>query len=526
MNKLIKFTPILCALALSGCGSGSGNNAPLFTQSNLNFTLNEDTDFSGQVSATDDDPLSYTLAQAPSNGIITLEANGEFTYTPHADFFGEDSTTISASDGSLSANVVVRFIIENINDAPTISTTNVTFTTSTTSVGKINTSDVDGDAVSITLLTPPSSGVISVNSETGEFSYEAQTLTTQNDEFTVSYTDGIISEPLTATISLSPSYVTNEDKRNYYYSSDKSHLKQAQAISENINDDIYMDEVNTQLAIGYLIAGFAEKADEHFSKISAIDTKAKAYLDAAKSLDLVSLSERALTFRQDAATLYNQYLAEKGLDNISSSDPGFYLTLTNQYNAAGQTEYAQAMLDTLKLYANEVYTEEYNATYIRFISAIKKTVESSKDQYAATHTETVRNEGVKVTQAMAELSEKIGYFTQKSGDYKGQPTERMRALYIAWSAQSFIQLNEVDLAKYYTNLALSYYGVVGFDKYEVSQYFKEFKDLAATCKFSDCMHRDEPNCAIKNGVNEGVIHPERYINYLNIMDSLEEAKEY
>lgn len=70
------------------------------------------------------------------------------------------------------------------------------------------------------------------------------------------------------------------------------------------------------------------------------------------------------------------------------------------------------------------------------------------------------------------------------------------------------------------------FGVVGFDKYEVSQYFREFKELATACKFSDCMHRDEPNCAIKNGVNEGVIHPERYINYLNIMDSLEESKEY
>lgn len=70
------------------------------------------------------------------------------------------------------------------------------------------------------------------------------------------------------------------------------------------------------------------------------------------------------------------------------------------------------------------------------------------------------------------------------------------------------------------------FGVVGFDKYEVSQYFREFKDLAASCKFSDCLHRDEPSCAIKDGVNEGKIHPERYINYLNILDSLEEAKEY
>ena len=100
MNKLIKFTPILCALALAGCGGGSGNAAPQFSQPNLSFTVNEYTTFSGQVTATDDDALSYTLANAPSNGIIAVEANGEFTYTPFSNYFGEDTATISASDGS------------------------------------------------------------------------------------------------------------------------------------------------------------------------------------------------------------------------------------------------------------------------------------------------------------------------------------------------------------------------------------------------------------------------------------------
>lgn len=462
MKNRIKYLPLVIAFALTGCGGSDSNDAPEFT-SNLTFTLDEDTSITGQVVAADDDAVSYTLGSAASNGLFALNADGTFTYTPKENFAGQDTVTVTATDGSLSTDAVLTFTVNNINDAPTLTSQSITVTTSTTTEGSLTFNDADGDTVTVSLVTPPTNGALTLDEQTGAFTFTAETLSEINDSFVIEFTDGNISSPISAIIELKPSYVTNEDKLNYYYSSDKSHLKQAEAISENINDDIYMDEVNTQLAIGYLIAGFAEKADEHFNKITAIDTKANAYLDAAKSLDLINLSEKALTFRQDAATLYNQYLAEKGLDNISNSDPGFYLTLTNQYNAAGQTEAAQAMLDTLKLYANEVYTEEYNKTYIRFISAIKKTVESSKEQYAATQTETVRNEGVKVTQAMADLSEKIGYFIQKSGDYKGQPTERMRALYITWSAQSFIQLNEVDLAKYYTNLALSYYGVVGFD---------------------------------------------------------------
>ncbi|MGO3421996.1 MAG: Ig-like domain-containing protein [Pseudoalteromonas distincta] len=465
MDKLIKFTPILCALALSGCGSGSGNNAPLFTQSNLNFTLNEDTDFSGQVSATDDDPLSYTLAQAPSNGIITLEANGEFTYTPHADFFGEDSTTISASDGSLSANVVVRFIIENINDAPTISTTNVTFTTSTTSVGKINTSDVDGDAVSITLLTPPSSGVISVNSETGEFSYEAQTLTTQNDEFTVSYTDGIISEPLTATISLSPSYVTNEDKRNYYYSSDKSHLKQADLITENINDELSRYSIYQTQAAAYARAGFLTTAQEYLLLINEQTALAGGLRDVGVALDSINKIEEGAEYRSRALAAYNQYLAEKGFENINRNDASWLLGLVNDYMDVGQTDEAKSLLNTINSYAEIVREEQYSTTYGYFQTAFKNAAEGALDVYAADPSDANKLTAQTFAAALVNISSNTGYQIQGgSGEFAGEKVEKIRALYTAWAAEVLFRANSLELAREYVNLAMSLYGVTGIDE--------------------------------------------------------------
>ncbi|MEH6815960.1 MAG: Ig-like domain-containing protein [Pseudoalteromonas distincta] len=465
MNKLIKFTPILCALALTGCGSGSGNNAPLFTQSNLSFTLNEDTAFSGQVSATDDDPLSYTLAQSPSNGIITLEANGEFTYTPHADYFGEDSTTISASDGSLSANVVVRFIIENINDAPTISTTNVTFTTSTTSVGKINISDVDGDAVSITLLTPPSSGVISINSETGEFSYEAQTLTTQNDEFTVSYTDGIISEPLTATISLSPSYVTNEDKRNYYYSSDKSHLKQADLITENINDELSRYSIYQTQAAAYARAGFLTTAQEYLLLINEQTALAGGLRDVGVALDSINKIEEGAEYRSRALAAYNQYLAEKGFENINRNDASWLLGLVNDYMDVGQTDEAKSLLNTINSYAEIVREEQYSTTYGYFQTAFKNAAEGALDVYAADPSDANKLTAQTFAAALVNISSNTGYQIQGgSGEFAGEKVEKIRALYTAWAAEVLFRANSLELAREYVNLAMSLYGVTGIDE--------------------------------------------------------------
>jgi ribosome biogenesis GTPase len=51
---------------------------------------------------------------------------------------------------------------------------------------------------------------------------------------------------------------------------------------------------------------------------------------------------------------------------------------------------------------------------------------------------------------------------------------------------------------------------------EVDGYFPEFRDLVAQCAFSDCTHVHEPNCAIIDAVERGVISPERYDSYLRI----------
>jgi ribosome biogenesis GTPase len=66
------------------------------------------------------------------------------------------------------------------------------------------------------------------------------------------------------------------------------------------------------------------------------------------------------------------------------------------------------------------------------------------------------------------------------------------------------------------------FGLIDFDKTELSHYFLEMREVLADCKFNNCQHISEPHCAVKTAVDEGEIDPERYINYLNIMESDEE----
>ena len=67
-------------------------------------------------------------------------------------------------------------------------------------------------------------------------------------------------------------------------------------------------------------------------------------------------------------------------------------------------------------------------------------------------------------------------------------------------------------------------GLVDISKQELSHYFPEMKVLINDCQFNNCMHMNEPGCAVKAAVQYGNIHVDRYISYCNILDSIEEKK--
>lgn len=57
---------------------------------------------------------------------------------------------------------------------------------------------------------------------------------------------------------------------------------------------------------------------------------------------------------------------------------------------------------------------------------------------------------------------------------------------------------------------------------DVAHNFREFFEKSEHCKYTDCTHRNEPGCAVKAGVESGEIFELRYINYLKILEEIEE----
>jgi ribosome biogenesis GTPase len=63
-------------------------------------------------------------------------------------------------------------------------------------------------------------------------------------------------------------------------------------------------------------------------------------------------------------------------------------------------------------------------------------------------------------------------------------------------------------------------GLVDIPKQELSHYYPEMKALLQGCRFNNCMHIDETDCAVKDAVRNGGIDEERYISYLKILDTI------
>ncbi|MFQ1022420.1 small ribosomal subunit biogenesis GTPase RsgA [Avibacterium paragallinarum] len=59
---------------------------------------------------------------------------------------------------------------------------------------------------------------------------------------------------------------------------------------------------------------------------------------------------------------------------------------------------------------------------------------------------------------------------------------------------------------------------------QITKGYREFQYFLGTCKFRDCKHLNDPGCALKEAVEKGKIHPIRFNNYHNLIESLSNIK--
>lgn len=83
---------------------------------------------------------------------------------------------------------------------------------------------------------------------------------------------------------------------------------------------------------------------------------------------------------------------------------------------------------------------------------------------------------------------------------------------------TFAEMHPLEMGGYIIDTpGIRELGVVDIPDEELAHYFPEMKKVMSRCKFHNCKHLNEPNCAVKEAYEKGIIAIPRYESYLSIM---------
>ncbi|MBY6063635.1 Ig-like domain-containing protein [Pseudidiomarina sediminum] len=452
MRKMWQLNAVASSLLLlSACG-GSDSSEP--TTEVIQGQLNEDAQWQQQVTFTGT-PIVIT---SPQHGQVSLGA-ALITYTPDANYFGSDTILIEAGNTRYS----VQLDIAPVNDAPTLVASTITVSAGERIEGQLKAADVDGDAVTFSLVEAPAEGQFSLHSD-GLFSLAFIDLTLPNQSFIVALNDGHVT--VEKTVNLTPAYATNADKSAYYYHSHHSHLKQAEQRIANLGDAIQTAPAYIALVEGYARASIEPQVQRILDEqLTGQANRAYAFAELAYAYDETQQPEKARAARLKALDYYSSYVADNGVENISSSDADFFLSLADDQKNVQDFDGAASTRRQIEAYLSKIGGAEqpYSTPLGKLLTAYRDLVDEQIDVYHASYLESDRERAEAAIDDFANAVSQIGYQTVKSGDFAGQRAYRLAPMYTVTATEYYLSIGQRDKARDRLAEALSYYADVTYD---------------------------------------------------------------
>ncbi len=89
------------------------------------------------------------------------------------------------------------------------------------------------------------------------------------------------------------------------------------------------------------------------------------------------------------------------------------------------------------------------------------------------------------------------------------------------------EIYKLDIGGYVIDTpGFSSFNLNGVGEYDLKEYYPEIKKFDTGCRFADCLHNKEPNCVVKDALNNGLISKTRYSNYIRLLDEIQSIKPY
>ncbi len=171
------------------------------------LVLNEDSTLSNRAAGVDPDGTSiiFQIQTPPANGTLQFNGtNGDFTYTPNANFFGTDAFVFVVNDGTLSSQPArIDLVVNAVNDAPVAIPMTIQMNEDGLAEGQLSASDVDSALLSF-LAGTASGGALTVAPD-GRFSYRPPLNFNGSASFTFQVSDGeLTSAPAVVNVNVVP----------------------------------------------------------------------------------------------------------------------------------------------------------------------------------------------------------------------------------------------------------------------------------------------------------------------------------
>jgi hypothetical protein len=181
------------------------NQAPIAVASNS--LVDEDTQLNDLLSVSDRENDSFTVAvtQDVNNGVLNVNNDGTFSYTPNVNYFGTDSFIYEVTGRygkTISSQVDIS--INAINDMPTVETDSLFLNEDSQLAATLSGSDIEGSELTYSMLSEPSSGTLNM-SENGTLAYDPELNYFGEVTFDVVASDGELNSPIkTVTLTILP----------------------------------------------------------------------------------------------------------------------------------------------------------------------------------------------------------------------------------------------------------------------------------------------------------------------------------
>jgi len=120
------------------------------------------------------------------------------------------------------------------------------------------------------------------------------------------------------------------------------------------------------------------------------------------------------------------------------------------------------------------------------------------------------NSGVGKTSLLNILNPELNLKTEEISDYHKQGKH----------ITTFPEMHQMPFGGFVIDTpGIRGFGVVNMDRTEIYHFFREIFKVSKDCRFNNCLHLDEPDCAVRAAVENGKIDPLRYRSYVNITEN-------